>query len=43
MRTEAPSILPTKYNAIVFNKKKRRRINQQELLEVIYDYADQNK
>ena len=27
----------------VFNKKNRRRINQQGLLEAIYDYADQNK
>ena len=42
MRIEALTIL-TKHNIAVINWKNIKEINQQELQEIIYDYADQNK
>ena len=40
MRIVALTIL-TKHNVAVINWKKKK--NQQDLQEIIYDYADQNK
>ena len=42
MRMEAVTIL-TKYNIAVINWKNIKETNQQELQEIIYDYANQNK
>ena len=42
IRIEALTIL-TKYNIAVINWKNIKETNQQELQEIIYDYADQNK
>ena len=42
MRIEALTIL-TKHNIAVINWKNIKETNQQELQEIIYDYADQNK
>ena len=44
MRIEALTIL-TKHNVAVINLKnlKKKKKNQQDLQEIIYDYVDQNK
>ena len=42
LRIEALTILTTKHNATVINREEKE-INQQEMHELIYGNADQNK